>query len=493
MRHRRFHMFLWSLLGILALHSPPTHSAVNGDHVVLSWNDLGMHCMNRDHAAMSILPPYNPLSAQIVRRGDAATPPQLVTAGATVEYSIPGNTYSVGKTDFWDHDVALFGVDLPDNVGLTGNGLSGACEACAAHFTAEGIPLTPFADAAPTVEAPYQLGLVIARDGGGLELARSRPVLPVSTEVNCVTSGCHSSEQDIIYGHELAGGYDPADQPILCAGCHASPALGTTGIPEAGYFSFRIHDQHKFLDETMPGQDGCNMCHPGPQTQCLRGTMATDYAMICQDCHGDLNQVSGSIEHQGRVPWLNEPACRDCHATQYGEPAGRLYRLSTGHGGLMCAACHGSPHAIWPSREANDNLMAEDLQNAAGTLRDCTVCHGIVPDGPGPHGYTPTTDVLELELAREGGRLHVYPSPLRPGATATIKASAATGATGRLLVFDVRGRAVRLLRPRAGESGTMVASWDGRDTDGDQVAAGTYFLRWDDGHASASGKVLAVH
>ena len=38
------------------------------------------------------------------------TLPQLVTARVTIEYSIPGNTYSVGKTDFWTYANALFGV-----------------------------------------------------------------------------------------------------------------------------------------------------------------------------------------------------------------------------------------------------------------------------------------------------------------------------------------------------------------------------------------------
>lgn len=467
-------------------------AAATGDHVVLSWNDLGMHCMNQNHSVLSILPPYNNLYAQVVQRGDAAHRPVLLTGGITVEYSIPGNTYSVGKTDFWSYDVQLFGVDLPDNVGLTGNGLTGEFDAHATHFTAEGIPVTPFTDAAPTVEDPYQLGLVIARDVSGLELARSRPVLPVSTEVNCVTSGCHSSEQSIVNNHPRDGGFDPAAQPILCAGCHASPALGTTGDPEAGYFSFRIHDQHKFLDETMPGQAGCNMCHPGPQTQCLRGTMATDYGMVCQDCHGDLQQVSGSIEHQGRVPWLNEPACGGCHTAQFGEPEGQLYRLSTGHGGLMCAACHGSPHSIWPSREAADNVMAEDLQGMAGTLRDCTVCHGVVPDGPGPHGLTATTGVADLQFQTDGDRLQVYPSPLRPGQTATVKALASSETVGRLLVFDVRGRTVRLLRPHAEGGDALVASWDGVDGRGEPVPAGVYFLRWEDGERRATGKVLVL-
>ncbi|MBC8424321.1 hypothetical protein H8E07_09380, partial [bacterium] len=92
------------VLLLLVLHGSQAIPAVTGDHVVISWNDLGMHCMNRDHAALSILPPYNTLYAQVVQRGDATTAPVLLTTGVDVEYSIPGNTYSVGKTDFWDHD-----------------------------------------------------------------------------------------------------------------------------------------------------------------------------------------------------------------------------------------------------------------------------------------------------------------------------------------------------------------------------------------------------
>jgi len=476
---------------LLAATALPAGAAVTGDTVVLSWNDLGMHCMNRLHAVLSVLPPYNTLMAQVVHRGDAANLPQLVTTGVTLEYSVPGNTYSVGKTDFWTYDQALFGVDLPPNVGLTGKGLTGAFDPAGDHFKAEGIPVTPYTDAAPTVEAPYQNALVIARDLQGAELARSRPVIPVSVEMNCVTAGCHSSEQAILNAHEREAGFDPNARPVLCAGCHASPALGTTGIAEAGFLSFRMHDQHKFLDETMPGPAGCNMCHPGPQTQCLRGTMATDFGMVCQDCHGDLQQVSDSIEHQGRTPWLDEPACRTCHTPQYGEPVGQLYRFSTGHGGLMCSACHGSPHAIFPSREAADNINNIDLQGHAGTLRDCTVCHGVVPAGPGPHGYHPgTTGVVDLQLDTGSGRLEIYPSPLRRGATATIKARGVEGATGRLLVFDARGHTVRLLQATTGSDGTVTAGWDGRDGRGQDVADGVYLLKWDDGVRTASGKVV---
>jgi hypothetical protein len=240
-------------------------------YIVLAWNDLGMHCMNQYHQRFSVLPPYNNLYAQVIRRGDANRAPLLAPAGTTVEYSFPGNTYSVGKTDFWTYAPQLFGVTLPPDVGLTGKGLSGVLDPAGGHFVAEGIPLTPFADAQPSVEVPYQQALVIARDGGGGELARSAPVVPVSIEIECVGSGCHASETAILQGHEAVSGFNPGATPILCAGCHADPVLGTTGRPDAGYFSFRMHDQHKFLDEQLSGTAACYKCHPGAVARCLRG------------------------------------------------------------------------------------------------------------------------------------------------------------------------------------------------------------------------------
>jgi hypothetical protein len=158
-----------------------------GTHIVLSWNDLGMHCMNQYHADFSVLPPFNNLVAQVIRRGDAITLPQVVTSGVGVEYSIPGNTTSVTKTDFWTYAPALFGVTLPPNIGLTGKGLTGTLDLLGTTYEAKGIPLTPFTDAAPTIENPYQQALVIARDSTGNELARSAPVVPVSVEINCVS------------------------------------------------------------------------------------------------------------------------------------------------------------------------------------------------------------------------------------------------------------------------------------------------------------------
>ncbi len=466
-------------------------SAGAQSHVLLVANDLGMHCMNKDHAILSILPPYNTLNAQVIQRGDADNLPSIITEGVTLEYSIPGNTYSVGKTDFWDHDLELFGVDLPPNVGLTGNGLTGEFEAAGDFWLAEGIPLTPFTDAAPTVEDPYQQGLVILRDAQGNELTRARPVMPVSTEVTCVSSGCHSSEMNIIHEHDDEGGFNPNNTPILCASCHGSPPLTGVGPGSAGYFSRRIHHEHDFIDQAIPGMNGCFKCHPGQDTQCLRGTMSQEFGMICQDCHGNMSQVANSI-NQGRTPWVDEPACRTCHTSTYGEPAGTLFRNARGHGGVMCSGCHNSPHAIFPSREDRDNQVMVDLQGHAGTLSDCTVCHGVTPTGPGPHGVMATSAVQD-EIFAVGNSLRVFPAPFRPGGRVTIMAASARPSSGRLLVFDARGRTIRHLRGEDAGEGEARIFWDGRDGQGQQVASGVYFLRWDEGTRSAAGKVVVIN
>ncbi len=461
-------------------------TAALGAYVVLAWNDLGMHCMNQYHEKFSVLPPYNNLYAQVIRRGDVSGAPQVVTQGVTAEYSIPGNTYSVGKTDFWTYAPQLFGVSLPPDIGLTGKGLSGALDASGAHFVAEGIPLTPFLDAQPAVEVPYQQGLVVARDGGGNELARSTPVLPVSIEIECVSSGCHASEVAILQAHAPAAGFNPNATPILCAGCHADPVLGTAGRPDAGYFSFRMHDQHKFLDEQMSGTALCYKCHPGKAARCLRGLMSTRFGLVCQDCHGSMVQVAASIE-TGRVPWVQEPACRTCHTARFGEPIGQLYRKSTGHGGIYCEGCHNSTHAEWASSQPQDNANVVALQGTAGVLKDCAVCHGVNPSSPGPHDIS-ATDVPEREILAGAGALAIYPNPTRADCSIQIRTASAEG--GTLLVYDAEGRVVRLLRAGPRATGWIAAAWDGRDGHGTAVPPGVYFVRWQRGAERAAGKVL---
>ena len=65
-----------------------------------------------------------------------------------------------------------------------------------------------------------------------------------------------------------------------------------------------------------------------------------------------------------------------------------LFRASHEHGGMACAACHGSAHGEWSSSSANENVQAEQLQGSKGTLMVCTACHTSGSDSVtgGPHG-----------------------------------------------------------------------------------------------------------
>jgi hypothetical protein len=401
------------IIALIVIIVPATFAQ---NYVLIGWNDLGMHCSNKYFSKIAVLPPYNNITAQLLLIQPDQMP-QIVTSGYTIEYSIPNNTYSVGKTDFWTYAQQLFNLPnpLPDNVGLTGKGLTGVLDNSGSYFAAHGIPVTPFADSDLVNEVPFQIIHLVAKNtSNGEVLATTDVVIPVSNEVGCVQSGCHSSETAILNSHEDVSGFNRSG-PVLCASCHASNALGTTGIPEAGPFSMRIHEKHSGL--TGPSNDisVCYKCHPGPKTQCLRDIMGknTINPLVCQNCHGTMAEVAASVE-TGRRPWLDEPKCGNCHGTNFAENPGKLYRQSTGHGGLFCSACHGSPHAILPTIQPNDNLQNIRLQGSAGTLKKCSVCHLTPPIGPGPHTIYDTTGVAPLsplQVSPHDGSIGITTNP----------------------------------------------------------------------------------
>lgn len=377
-------------LPVVAKEVPPVHVA---DYVLLGWNDLGMHCYNRDFQDLGVLPPYNTLWAQVIKRGN---PPIIMTDTITVTYRFPDNTYSIGKSNFWTYARQLFGVDLAPDMGLAGFGMAGEMEAKADHFVAEGIPLTEFSDSNPTVPDPYQLAELVALGAGGKVLAQNTVVAPVSTEMRC--DNCHSDggvegvrtgrvETNILTLHdeENADEYPAGHtgrlmdrRPVLCAECHASNALNAPGVAGVPNLSKAMHKKH--AGKVPQTTDGCYNCHPGPTTKCLRDVMSSRHGMTCVDCHGNMEKVA-----ENSNPWLNEPRCDDCHKeSQYAQDQ-PLYRMSTGHGGVRCEGCHDSTHAIATSMEARDAIKFVNLQGKPGTLSSCLVCHTTTPAGDSPH------------------------------------------------------------------------------------------------------------
>lgn len=375
--------------------------ATSAAYTLLAWNDLGMHCLNPTYDTLVILPPYNTVWAQLVKRG---TPPQLVKSGVTLEYTMVNNTSSVSKADpktgsvfsqFWDNALVLFGVALPDDKGLNlvtpklHNGLSGVMVPVGDHFEVDGIPLTPIDD--DGIWNPYQVIEITARNSSGTILATTRATVPTSDEINC--GKCHGADAfaNILLKHDAKNRTNlTGSTPVLCAECHGSPALGTSGPGSSGlYLSEAIHGSHAGRTSS------CYDCHPGVVTKCNRSLAHNTSADgNCSDCHGGMRNVADTITKGGRVPWVTEPKCSDCHVNIAEVDTGTtLYRNAVGHGGMNCAACHGSPHAMVPSREASDNYQAIQYQGKALTLGSCAVCHSRARgDGSrefiGEHGGT---------------------------------------------------------------------------------------------------------
>ena len=464
--------------------TPPPSSA---NYKLVGWNDLGMHCFDgKDYSVFAVLPPYNTIHAHLM---DSAGNLIKSPSGYTVTYQAINdpltnslNTSSKLKTNFWQFAAALgFGALAPD-VGLKGYAMPGAGNTPQAMnfssadntWLAEGIPLMPYPDSGTTPNY-FPMMRLVAKNSSGTVVATTDIVLPTSDEMSCAV--CHSSTSISNAARPAAGWVNNSDQakdtklnilrkhddrfqssarfqaaaplfgystaglettvankPVLCAACHASNALGLAGVTGIPPLTTSMHSLHSSVVNPNSGQtmasettrESCYLCHPGPNTQCLRGAMgvlktSTGANQIeCQSCHGSISTVAAA----GRQGWLDEPACQSCHtgtatsnngqlvydsvfssgttvraavdqtfATNPNTPAGglSLYRFSSGHGGLQCEACHNSTHAEYATPISNDNVQSLNLQGHVGMIAECSSCHNTVPSTTtgGPHGLHP--------------------------------------------------------------------------------------------------------
>jgi hypothetical protein len=361
------------------------------------------------------------------------------------------NSTSFGKTNFWEYVLDLFGVNPPVDEGLLGFKMPGPLNhpqpfawegGTTSWFTAAGIPITNVDDSYKSKSFP--LMNVHALDPVSASVLSALPVVvPISDEMAC--NVCHDTgnvgasiqgvnwsqnsnpalqfRENILILHDYKNGTSlNSSRPVLCASCHYSPALdlGHTG-PVGNQamnptLSRAVHGYHASRTTTQPPSgNACYYCHPGENTRCARGAMNTA-GLTCLDCHGTMTAVGQT----NRLPWTDLPKCQSCHTgdainnyggqiirrstyadspdtatfiiaanKRFAEQDNTLYRNSVGHNGVACESCHGSPHAEWPSREANDNRTAEAIQGHDGMITECTACHGsglaLTVNG-GPHG-----------------------------------------------------------------------------------------------------------
>lgn len=390
------------------------------EYVVLCWNDTGMSTLADADGSWRMLSPGNTLWAQVIRRGN---PPQLVTDGVDVTYRI---------------DPAM---DTADP-GLAGEFVADADKKA---FVAKSIPVTPYR--ADGKFNPYPMFDIEVHGASGTLLSGTKAAVPVSTEMGC--KNCHGGEWShgvagvstetadaILATHDQLSGTHllseaKAGKPSECQDCHADPASGAEGDPRRLNLSAAIHGFHANYMSNL-GAEACAKCHPADPdgaTRCFRGLHSVSVA--CIDCHGTMSDHALSLlkaeqsagkpgaEHlmrnlepvlvdsvelvRERTPWVNEPDCLNCHVdyelssfesfNHWTSGFDSLFRQRVDWNGVMCAACHGSPHAIRPTEnaygEAVDNYQSLQYLGRTGTIggrpatvdgaRSCTTCHTVEP------------------------------------------------------------------------------------------------------------------
>jgi hypothetical protein len=113
-------------------------------------------------------------------------------------------------------------------------------------WVATGIPLTPIQDDG-TLNSHALSRIDVT--SGTTRMATTQAVVPVSWEISC--NLCHDRVgfatvgADILEAHDrLHGTTLQSQKPVLCASCHADPALGTTGTLGVPTVSSSVHTAH---------------------------------------------------------------------------------------------------------------------------------------------------------------------------------------------------------------------------------------------------------
>jgi len=392
---------------------------------VLSWNNLGMHCMDDDFSVLAILPPYNTVLAQVVVGTNGTARKVAGTGGVQVSYravldstgSI--NTTSVGKNNFWTYAYPMLGAALAPDQGLELLGAAPAAwmpgtanapkamnyEASHDWFVAWGVPITPFDDDLQL--NPYPLMHVTA-SGGGVASAATDIVLPVSLEINC--RACHASGAGIAarpspdwewnpvpardyrlnilrlhdqirfrtapsaYSNVLAtAGYSAQGlyasvvrngRPVLCAICHLSEAVPGSGQPGVPPLTQAVHGLHAGVAAPSGGQ--------------LLG--AIDNRTACYHCHpgAETRCLRGAMGRAVAVDGSLAIQCQDCH--------GMMPNVaSTNRVGWLnepnCQACHTGDAVSNNGKIRYDNVfVSNNVMRVAVNTRFATNTNAPLPN-----------------------------------------------------------------------------------------------------------------
>jgi cytochrome bd-type quinol oxidase subunit 1 len=255
-------------------------------------------------------------------------------------------------------------------------------------------------------------------------------VIPISNEASCYTCHDYSNFKGINTGiskttslkilktHDRISKTDllkkaKKGEVVECKDCH-------DGTNKQLNLSASIHGFHSIYLKGS-GSEACNRCHSlstSGKTKGFRG-VHNSIDLECVNCHGTIEEValplllgedkrnkkeakklinlinSRSIKSmKPRQPWINEPDCLFCHVN-FQEPdmselevnsrtsgSDDLFSRKMDDAGIMCAACHGSQHSLYPENNkinrSKGNLQPMQYQKNPYPIaanKNCKVCH----------------------------------------------------------------------------------------------------------------------
>jgi len=215
---------------------------------------------------------------------------------------------------------------------------------------------------------------------------------------------------------------------MLCSDCHGTmEQVGddfSRNVTPTNPGAFELTGNF-YTDPDQPrvpwaNEPGCGSCHTGDYNTNIAGEPGT--VVNTTDTNGNTDGIRLRVAYNT----INNPKAAPIVPTdkRFAEPevpasfngfdnpgAGnpQLYRVSTGHGGVMCEGCHGATHAEWPNANpnSNDNITANQLQGHTGEIIECSTCHGTSMNGSntlnGPHGMHPVGNDTTVSTGSAAG------------------------------------------------------------------------------------------
>jgi hypothetical protein len=308
--------------------------------------------------------------------------------------------------------------------------------------------------------------------------------------------GCHGPGSDHVAGPNSENIQKDSSKE-LCGRCHTRDAerrIAASGglIRHHEQYDELVNSPHRFME--------CGNCHD-PHKSVLNDLGGTTNGADCTACHAAVAVV---------VPEMAGHDCKTCHMPKATKSAIVTSTFDNeGDTGLLgdiqshTFKLNTDPDAVMFSEDGKLVLLDDEGDAIVRVEYACGACHN------GSEASAETVDWMYANAAivHTGGMTAVaaleglgtpgdfvlheaYPNPFNP--TTHIRYDLPAGADVRFVVHNAIGATVSVIVDERQVAGRYLASWDGRNAAGNDVASGVYFARLEAGPFSKTTRMTLV-